>query len=164
MGTLNDLLQVFSSGHLTASTILLYSLLSLATWYLVSVYLQYRRLRHIPGPFLNSITPLVCTYHSIKCDMSAYIYNLTVKYGPLVRITPNTVVNVDADTFRRICSYKAGYTKGLWFEFSRWDLDSYSCIAMRDNETRKERKNKLSPAVCNPPPPSLFPWSGFEFY
>jgi len=116
----------------------------------VQVSRQYYRLRHIPGPFLNALTPLVLTYHCIKGDITAYTYSLAEKYGPLVRVSPNIVMHSDPDTFRRVCSVKANYTKGLWFEFSRWSLERYSCIAMRDNESRKERKGMLMPAVSIP--------------
>ncbi|KAM7185862.1 Cytochrome P450 [Naviculisporaceae sp. PSN 640] len=118
----------------------------LLIYYIINVIRQYFRLRHVPGPFLNALTPLCLTYHSLKGDMTEYVYKVAKQYGPLARIAPNIVVYTDPDTFRKICSYKAGYTKGLWFEFSRWDLNSYSCIAMRDSATRKERKNKLAPA------------------
>ncbi|KAH6855585.1 cytochrome P450 [Chaetomium sp. MPI-CAGE-AT-0009] len=121
-------------------------ILAIATASLFQVFRQWRRLRHVPGPFLNSITPLVLTYHCLKEDITTYTYNLTVKYGPLVRVSPTVVVHSDPETFRRVCSTKANYTKGLWFEFSRWDLERYSCIAMRDNESRKGRKTKLLPA------------------
>ncbi|KAK4153255.1 putative cytochrome P450 E-class, group I [Chaetomidium leptoderma] len=116
----------------------------------VPVIRQWYRLRHIPGPFLNSITPLVLAYHSWKEDYCTYVYRLCQEYGPLVRVTPNVMVFSDAQTFRHICSVKANYTKGLWFEFARWDLERYSCIAMRDNESRKERKIKLLPAWAGP--------------
>ncbi|KAK0702761.1 cytochrome P450 [Lasiosphaeris hirsuta] len=116
----------------------------------IQTFRAWWRLRHVPGPFLNSITPLVMTYHCFKGDITNYTHNLTVKYGQLVRVQPNVVVYNDPETFRRICSLKANYTKGLWFEFSRWDLDRYSCIAMRDNESRKDRKTKLLPAANLP--------------
>lgn len=115
-------------------------------WLVNNLFQTWRRLSHVPGPFLNSITPLVLTYHCLKEDINTYVYNLSLKYGPLVRVSPNIVAHFDPETFRYVCSYKANYTKGLWFEFSRWDLEHYSCIAMRDNESRKERKTKLVPA------------------
>ena len=115
--------------------------------WLVNVFLTWWRLRHIPGPFLNSITPLVLTYHCIKEDITVYTHRLTEKYGPLVRIQPNMVMFSDPDTFRHVTSVKAGYTKGLWFEFSRWSLERYSLISLRDNETRKTRKGQLAPVV-----------------
>jgi len=128
-------------------TILQGTTLLLTSWYLASVFRQWWRLRHIPGPFINAITPLAYTYHSIKNDITIYTYNLTKKYGPLVRISPNVVVFSDPETFRHICSPKSGYSKGLWFEFLRWDLEHHSCITMRDDASRKERKTKLLTAV-----------------
>lgn len=133
--------------QLEPSKILYFLPILLLTYYVTTVIRQYFRLRHIPGPFLNSLTPLCLAYHSLKGDVTEYVYKTAKEYGPLARIAPNTVVYTDPDTFRKICSYKAGYNKGLWFEFSRWDLNSYSCLAMRDSATRKERKNKLAPAV-----------------
>jgi len=131
----------------TSTMFILGTVAFLSAAYTIQTFLVWYRLRHIPGPFLNSITPLVLTYHCIKEDITEYTHSLSVKYGPLVRVSPTVVMYSDPDTFRRICSVKAGYTKGLWFEFSRWDLKRYSIIAMRDNESRKERKSKLSPAV-----------------
>ena len=133
--------------NLSLTTIIVGSTLILILAAVVPVIRQWYRLRHIPGPFLNSITSLVLVYHSWKEDHCTYVYRLCQEYGPLVRVAPNVVVFSDGPTFRYICSVKANYTKGLWFEFTRWDLERYSCIAMRDNESRKERKMKLLPAV-----------------
>lgn len=146
---IRELLGTLQSRNLNTGILLVTTALILATTVFIQVFLQYRRLRHIPGPFLNSITPLVLTYHCFKGDISAYIASLGFKYGPLVRISPNMVLFWDVDTFRRICHGKSAYTKGLWFEFSRWDLKNYSLIAMRDNESRRERKSKIAPAVSD---------------
>jgi len=128
------------------ATVIAAILIALGLSVTLYVFQTWRRLSHIPGPFLNSITPLVLTYHCLKEDITTYTYELSLKYGPLVRVSPNIVAYYDPETLRRICSVKANYTKGLWFEFSRWDLKHYSCIAMRDNESRKIRKMKLVPA------------------
>lgn len=145
----SNLIDLFRSQDLDLKTVVLASTFLVILGAVVPVIRQWYRLRHIPGPFLNSITPLVLAYHSWKEDYCTYVYRLCQEYGPLVRVTPNVVVFSDAQTFRYICSVKANYTKGLWFEFSRWDLERYSCIAMRDNESRKERKMKLLPAVSS---------------
>lgn len=146
MGTVG-LIEVLRPENLSLTTILVGSTFILILAAVVPVIRQWYRLRHIPGPFLNSITSLVLVYHSWKEDHCTYVYRLCQEYGPLVRVAPNVVVFSDGPTFRYICSVKANYTKGLWFEFTRWDLERYSCIAMRDNESRKERKMKLLPAV-----------------
>ncbi|KAK0631284.1 cytochrome P450 [Immersiella caudata] len=147
----SDFVQdLFTSFHRISPSppLIITSTLTLLTL-LCTLYLfrTWHRLSHIPGPLLNSLTPLVLTYHClIKEDINTYVYNLSLKYGPLVRVAPNVVAHYDPETLRRVCSVKANYTKGLWFEFSRWDLERYSCIAMRDNESRKVRKGMLLPA------------------
>ncbi|KAK4663884.1 uncharacterized protein QC763_501940 [Podospora pseudopauciseta] len=130
----------------TTTLVPLALLFLLTTFIIIPTLIQYHRLSHIPGPLLNSLTSLVYARRTLKPGSAQYVYDLCRQYGPLVRVTPNIVVFSDAATFRYVCSHKAKYTKGLWFEFSRWDLKRWSCIAMRDNESRKERKNKLIPA------------------
>lgn len=142
-----ELLGFIEPSNLNATTIVLATVAISGVAYLISTFFTWWRLRHIPGPFLNSITPLLLTYHCIKADVTKYTYTLHEKYGPLVRIQPNMVMFSDPDTFRYICSQKAGYTKGLWFEFTRWDLKRWSLTSLRDNETRKIRKAQVSPAV-----------------
>ena len=147
MGFLELIGSLDRSTNLETRTLILTGSLLLVSGLLIRLFLTWQRLRHVPGPFLNSITPLVLTWHCIQEDITEYTHGLTKKYGPLVRVSPNVVMYSDPDTFRRICSVKANYTKGLWFEFSRWDLKRPSIIALRDNESRKDRKSRLSPAV-----------------
>ena len=137
------LTTIRSSPVLLATT----SLVGLLTFFFtIQTFQTWYRLRHIPGPFLNGFTPLVLVYHSLKGDISDYTRDLTVKYGPLVRVTPTVVVYDDPEVMRRIASPRNKYSKGLWFEFTRWSLERYSSVAMRDDKSRKERKGKLLPA------------------
>ncbi len=156
MGTV-ALTELLRPEDLSLKTIIVGSTFILILAAVVPVIRQWHRLRHIPGPFLNSITPLVLVYHSWKEDHCTYVYRLRQKYGPLVRVAPNVVVYYDGPTFRHISSVKANYTKGPWFECTRWDLERYSCLAMRDNESRKERKMKLLPAVRSCLIPNTYP-------
>ena len=48
-------------------------------------------LRHIPGPFLASITPWVQLYHGMKGDRHLWLHNLHKTYGTHVRVAPNFV-------------------------------------------------------------------------
>ncbi|BCR85958.1 cytochrome P450 [Aspergillus chevalieri] len=62
---------------------------------LTIIYIFYNRflspLRHIPGPFLASITPWVQLYHGYKGDRHLWLHNLHKQYGPHVRVAPNFV-------------------------------------------------------------------------
>ena len=139
-------------------TILLALTLLLLTLSLLTLLQTYHRLAHIPGPLLNALTPLVVTYHCLKGDINSYNQSLVDRYGPLVRVTPTTVMISDAKTLQYVCSQRAGYRKGLWFEFARWSLERSSSLAMRGNEERKVRKGMLSPAVSSP----FATWSGVK--
>ncbi|KAF9886243.1 hypothetical protein FE257_011856 [Aspergillus nanangensis] len=62
---------------------------------LASGYTLYNRLlhplKHIPGPFLASITPWVQLYHGLNGDRHLWLYNLHEQYGSHVRVAPNFV-------------------------------------------------------------------------
>jgi len=103
-----ELLGYFSwLAALKTRTLFLAPTLVLFVAGLLRLFFTWRRLRHVPGPFLNSITPLAMTWHGMTEDMTVYTHSLTEKYGPLVRISPNVVMYSDPDTFRRVCSVKA---------------------------------------------------------
>jgi hypothetical protein len=142
-----NILNPFRQNGSPTATILTLFFVAFTTLYAFQTSHTYLRLRHIPGPLLNGFTPLVITYHCLRGDINTYNQRLVNKYGPLVRVTPTTVMISDAKTLAYVCSTKAGYRKGLYFEFARWSLERRSRLSMRGNEERKERKGKLGPAV-----------------
>lgn len=67
---------------------------------LTIAYVLYNRfvhpLRHIPGPFLASITPWIQLYHGLRGDRHLWLDECHQKYGSHVRVAPNFVsVNTD---------------------------------------------------------------------
>ena len=70
------------------ATLLVY--LALAT-VLVWMLLSYLRLRHVPGPFLASLTDLFRLFWVYKGNAGDKHTSLHRKYGPLVRFGPNMV-------------------------------------------------------------------------
>ncbi|EGP84247.1 putative P450 monooxygenase [Zymoseptoria tritici IPO323] len=48
-------------------------------------------LRHIPGPWINTVSPFAFPYQVVKGFANVYLYALHEKYGPVVRIGPNEV-------------------------------------------------------------------------
>lgn len=58
-------------------------------------YVFYNRffhpLRHIPGPFLASITPWVQLYHGFQGDRHLWLHEVHEQYGPHVRVAPNFI-------------------------------------------------------------------------
>ncbi|PLN81693.1 cytochrome P450 [Aspergillus taichungensis] len=59
------------------------------------VYTVYNRffhpLRHVPGPWLATVTPFVQLYHGLQGDRHLWLHALHKKYGSHVRVAPNFV-------------------------------------------------------------------------
>ncbi|KAF6792341.1 cytochrome p450 [Colletotrichum musicola] len=116
----------------------------LFSWYFASWY----RLRHVPGPFLNSISLLPMNIITMGGKLSFRLKELGDKYGPLVRVGPNEVLFGDAESYRAISAVRSNFTKGPWYELSKVVPDTDSLFSMRDDEARKELKAKLSPGYA----------------
>lgn len=73
---------------------------------------RYRRLRNVPGPLVTSFTDLWRSYHQIyKGPFSDVLASLHERYGPIVRIGPNTVSVADASAVPTIYSQRGEYIK-----------------------------------------------------
>ncbi|GKT44664.1 cytochrome P450 monooxygenase lolP1 [Colletotrichum spaethianum] len=102
--------------------------LLVVVWYLKSWY----RLRHFPGPFLNSVSIAPMNFMTL---------------GPLIRVGPNEVLFGDADSYRIIYAVRSDFTKGPWYALSKFVPDQHSLFSLRDDAKRKDLKAKLSPAI-----------------
>ncbi|KAK1534673.1 cytochrome P450 [Colletotrichum costaricense] len=116
----------------------------LSIWYLAS----WHRLRHIPGPFLNSLSILPMQHMTRGGKLSFMLKDLGDKYGPLVRVGPNEVLFGDPDTYRKISAVRSDFTKGPWYALAKVVPDQDSLFSMRDDDLRKEYRAKLSPGYA----------------
>ena len=75
---------------------------------------RYRRgLRHIPGPWLTSISSIWRSIVVWRQDMPAMSIRLHKKHGPLVRIEPHHVSIADPEAVKIIYGVDGRYPK-LW--------------------------------------------------
>jgi len=72
---------------------------------------QYWRLRHVPGPFLASITNLWRAYIQMSRPICPVLLELHKKYGPVVRIGPNTLHISDPACVNIIYTNRGQYLK-----------------------------------------------------
>ncbi|KAL5511175.1 hypothetical protein ACEPAH_4390 [Sanghuangporus vaninii] len=110
-----------------------------------------------PGPFSLKISKFVGTYHASTGKQYRIFKNLHEKYGPVVRIGPNELSIVDAESIPTIMSLRKG---------SLWDAHNMrgtipAIVGMRDVEMHRERRKlwnhgfttaalkKLQPTVEN---------------
>ncbi|KAL3292811.1 cytochrome P450 [Colletotrichum asianum] len=103
------------------------------------------RLSHVPGPFWHAITGFSMTRAALNGSVHEYYMELHEKYGPLVRIGPNTVMFSDPDTLKRIAAARSKYTKGEWYAVGRTTPGEDHLFSMRDEEKRKHLKSKMGP-------------------
>ncbi|KAK7757415.1 hypothetical protein SLS62_000428 [Diatrype stigma] len=125
------------------------------SWYLISTFIAWRRLRHIPGPFLASFSYL---WFVPQCLQKTYYETniaLHEKYGPLVRVGPNEIVTDDPDVVRMANGAKGVYTKAGWYDGSRLNPYHPTMFNTKDVEGHDKIKAKLSPAYSGRATPGI---------
>ncbi|KAK0621927.1 cytochrome P450 [Bombardia bombarda] len=115
---------------------------------IVRIFLQWHRLRHVPGPFLNSLTSLVQVKKVYEGGYHLYLDGLAKKYGPLVRIGPNEVMFSDPETLQRLSAIRSPFTKGPWYEGARAVPGHDHVFSLVDEQKHKERKAKMGPGYA----------------
>ncbi|KAJ0268101.1 hypothetical protein Brms1b_008897 [Colletotrichum noveboracense] len=103
------------------------------------------RLSHVPGPFWHAITGFSMARAALNGSVHEHYMELQEKFGPLVRIGPNTVMFSDPDTLKRIAAARSKYTKGEWYAIGRTTPGEDHLFSMRDEEKRKHLKSKMGP-------------------
>lgn len=101
----------------SAATLLLALQIAIPTWIVYMIALgvynrHFHKLRHFPGPYWASITPLWYWKTIIFCKATDVQYPLHEKYGDIVRITPNHLAVCNANAIETIFLPKGG--KGPW--------------------------------------------------
>ena len=69
--------------------------------------LLFHPLRKFPGPRINAISTLPAIRRTLRGDFLYYVNELHLKYGPVVRVTPNELSFSGADAYRDIYGHKA---------------------------------------------------------
>ncbi|TVY34663.1 Pisatin demethylase [Lachnellula subtilissima] len=140
MGLL-DLIISSTLAHplLTFPTIAATLLLSLGIY---RIYLH--PLSPIPGPLLPKITSLWLWYHSYIGDEASIIHALHIKYGPLLRVSPNEVDISDHEAIPAIYVTKGGFPKAACY--SNFDIDGHKTIfSTTDMDYRTPRAKAVVP-------------------
>ncbi|KAF6810739.1 cytochrome p450 [Colletotrichum plurivorum] len=103
------------------------------------------RLSHVPGPFRHTLTGFSMARTALKGSIHEHYMELHEKYGPLVRIGPNTVMFSDPETLKQIAAVRSAYTKGDWYAVGRTTPGEDHLFSLRDEEKRKQLKSKMGP-------------------
>ncbi|KAI8316276.1 hypothetical protein K4K59_000174 [Colletotrichum sp. SAR11_240] len=130
--------------HLDMGFVILFAVLAVGGLIARELWLWYR-LSHVPGPFWHAITGFSMARAALNGSVHEYYMELHERYGPLVRIGPNTVMFSDPDTLKRIAAARSKYTKGEWYAVGRTTPGEDHLFSMRDEEKRKNLKSKMGP-------------------
>jgi len=82
-----------------------------AAYWLLATFIQYWKLRHIPGPFMAAMTDFWRARTQRSSRSRDWLHKLHREYGPLVRIAPNTVSVGDAGSVKTIFTTKGDFKK-----------------------------------------------------
>ncbi|RDW63956.1 hypothetical protein BP5796_10458 [Coleophoma crateriformis] len=123
-----------------------------AAWLAVLVGGVYRRYFHplsrYPGPFLASITNLWRFFDFFAGQHHLTEAGLHKKYGPVVRIGPNSLSFSSLADFDAIYGYNRNIEKGDFYSFGRQKASDASIFSARSDAAHKEhRKKVVGPAL-----------------
>ncbi|KAI0479942.1 cytochrome P450 [Xylaria cf. heliscus] len=133
-------------------------LCSLAVGYFItSTFYQWQRLRHIPGPFLGSFSNIWIGYAGWAGKQYEMEKFLGERYGPLVRVAPNTIMTDDPEIIRHISNTKSGYPRSEWYNGTRFNPASDSMFTIVDPINHDKQKAKTSHGYSGRETPGLEP-------
>jgi len=99
-------------------------------------------LRHIPGPFLASLTD----YWLVLIDLAGFrtltIHQLHSKYGPVVRVGPHEVSFADQASVNEIYSQQTAFMKAPIYD--SMSVKPFGIFSLRDKSLHSQRRSLLS--------------------
>ncbi|KAI8633515.1 cytochrome P450 [Xylariaceae sp. FL1651] len=126
-----------------------------AGYFFASTFYQWQRLRHIPGPFIASISYIWIGYSGYSGKQYEIHKGLGEKYGPLVRIGPNEISTDDPEVIRSISSAKSTYPRSGWYDGARFHPDSDAMFTIVDPVRHDKLKAKVSHGYSGRETPGL---------
>lgn len=104
-------------------------------------------LRHIPGPFLATLTDFWLIFTDLAGLRTTTIHQLHQKYGPTVRIGPNEVSFADASVIQEIYSQKTVFMKAPVYE--TMSVKPLGIFSLRNKADHSRRRSLLSHAFSH---------------
>jgi hypothetical protein len=141
--------------------------------YLVHSYLSYRRLSHIPGPWLAAWSNLWLVGIVLRKQSHLEFYELAEKYGiycsdnisptnifrwnstnllyystgSIARIGPDVVITNDVELMRRISAARSPYVRSDWYRGMRFEPGVDHVFSMMDETAHTKRRAQMTNGV-----------------
>ncbi|EFW22229.1 hypothetical protein D8B26_001055 [Coccidioides posadasii str. Silveira] len=133
---------------LLSSTILVIGGVGLFIYSVITRFVSWYRLRHIPGPPGVGWSRLWLLRHLFSGRLCNKLKDVCDEYGPLVRIGPDWVVCSDASEIRRIWGVRSGYYRSPWYKAIRIDPTRDSILTFCENKTHHRTRSYLLPGYA----------------
>lgn len=104
--------------------------------------LFFHPLANIPGPFFAKISGIPSWYHAMGGYRHIWLWQVSQKYGPKIRIDPNTVVFCDRDAYNTIYSTFANVKKNSLYTALQRSHKEVNTFSTTDQAVHA-RKRKL---------------------
>ncbi|OCK76488.1 cytochrome P450 family protein [Lepidopterella palustris CBS 459.81] len=114
----------------------------------VSRFINWRRLRHIPGPPLAGWTDLWLLRYVVPGKLCTKLFDVCSEHGPLARIGPNWVVCGDPAEIQRIWGIRSGFSRAPWYKATRLNPEEDNVLTMLDTKGHHRLRALLVPAYA----------------
>ena len=121
-----------------------------AVFYIVSTFISYQTLRHIPGPPLAGFSQLWLAYATSKGDLYRSLQQVIDQYGSPARIGPNMIVFDDPEIYRAAIAPRSPYKRGEWYKGMQLDPRIDNLLSERNEKRHTELRSKMLHAVSSP--------------
>src|SRR5262245_32831368 len=94
---------------------------ALVAYHVISTIRSWWKLRRFKGPWLAAFSYLWLAQTAASGKAWKIHLDARKKYGSLVRVGPNTLINDDPEVFKHMHSARSRYTRGQWYSAMRFD-------------------------------------------
>ena len=122
---------------------------------IVNAIRSYRRLSHIAGPPLATVSRLWLVKGLLGTRNHLNIYEANLKYGALARIGPNHLVTSDPELIRRMKAARSPYRRSTWFTAFRFKPGAENVLSERHEEKHDDLRKKMAAGYAGKENPRL---------
>ncbi|KAK0617757.1 cytochrome P450 [Immersiella caudata] len=103
-------------------------------------------LSHLPGPWYTKYTSLPLEYHRLTGTVTHWTHSLSLRYGPVVRLSPTRVALNDPAAWEEIHRIGAGFRKTAFHESIKLGPEQM-LFGIRDVQKHRERRKLFARAL-----------------
>lgn len=116
---------------------------------------SYRRLSHIPGPPLATVSRLWILKGVLGTRNHLNLFETSLKYGPLARIAPNRLLTSDPELVRRMYAPRSPYRRGPWYTAFQFKPGVENVFTERREKEHDDLRKKMHAGYAGKENPQL---------